>query len=211
MPCAENFAPKWCELCRNGSLTPDDNSPTTPRCRRPTGQRYFKNNSTSDSSAKSALAVQVEIEDQLLAAAFRERAAPLLSVRSLWEKDQRLRDSVFATVENVLAPYASTAVGGVSVDCDIDFSEWLSGDNTIYVVATSHDQNRFRPVLTTFVQQAIRTAFDAAMRNGGTLERACLVMLDEAGLRHHGSRRRPSRPLRRPHLAAAFRYQRHGR
>jgi type IV secretion system protein VirD4 len=38
-----------------------------------------------------------------------------------------------------------------------------------------------RPVLTTFVQQAIRGAFDTAMRNGGTLTNPCLVMLDEAG------------------------------
>lgn len=111
----------------------------------------------------------------------RERVAPLLSARATWDKDQRLRDSVFATVENVLAPYADPAVGDVGVECDIDFSEWLSGDNTIFVVATSHEQARLRPVLTTLVQQGVRAAFDAAMRNGGTLSDPCLVLLDEAG------------------------------
>lgn len=111
---------------------------------------------------------------------FRERMAPLTSVRSLWEKDQRLRDSVFATVENVVAPYAQLPAIDEPSD-EIDIAEWLSGDNTIYVVASSHDQARLRPVLTTFVQQAVRGAFDTAIRNGGTLEHPCLVLLDEAG------------------------------
>ncbi len=48
---------------------------------------------------------------------------------------------------------------------DIDLDEWLSGDNTIYVVATAHEQARLRPVLTVLIQQAIRTAYDTATAN----------------------------------------------
>lgn len=112
--------------------------------------------------------------------ALRDRMAPLTSVRALWDKDQRLRDSVFATVENIVAPYSSLT-NGADDDSSIDFKRWLDGDNTIYVVASSHDQARLRPLLTTFVQQAIRHAFDTAVRNGGSLNTPCLALLDEAG------------------------------
>ena len=64
---------------------------------------------------------------------------------------------------------------------DIDFGAWLGGDNTIYVVATAHEQARLRPVLTVLVQQAIRAAYDSAAANGGSLARPCLALLDEAG------------------------------
>jgi type IV secretion system protein VirD4 len=110
---------------------------------------------------------------------FRDRMAPLTSIRSLWEKDQRLRDSVFATAENVVAPYAY--VNATPTVESIDASEWLSGDNTIYVIAPSHEQARLRPVLTTFVQQNVRCAFSTALQERGSLTNPCLVLLDEAG------------------------------
>ncbi len=126
--------------------------------------------------------VRFEVESELLAeTSMRERFAPLVSARSLWDKDQRLRDSVFATAQNILSAYSDPAVCDAAERCDIDFDEWLSGDNTIYVVATSHEQARLRPVLTTLVQQAIRTAYDVAVDNDGTLLHPCLVLLDEAG------------------------------
>lgn len=128
------------------------------------------------------LSVSVEIEMELLReSSMRERLAPLVSAQSTWMKDARLRDSVFATIQNVLAGYADPVVGGGDQEDAIDFDEWLRGDNTIYVVATSHEQARLRPVLTTLVQQAIRAAFDGAMVAGGALGRPCLVLLDEAG------------------------------
>jgi type IV secretion system protein VirD4 len=109
----------------------------------------------------------------------RVRMAPLISIRSLWEKDQRLRDSVFATVENVVAPYGQIAYADPLNT--VNLAQWIAGNNTIYVVASSHDQARLRPVLTTFVQQVMRFAFDAATQNGGTLPQSCLALLDEAG------------------------------
>ena len=88
---------------------------------------------------------------------------------------------MFATVENVLSAFADPGVGRTTERCDIDLDDWLAGDNTIYVVATAHEQARLRPVLTVLVQQAIRRAYDAANAHGGTLEHPCLVLLDEAG------------------------------
>ena len=107
--------------------------------------------------------------------------APLVAAQALWGKEPRLRGSVFATMENVLAGWADPGVIEAAAGCDLDLDEWLSGDNTIYVVATAHEQARLRPVLTTLVQHAIRRAYDAAASSGGRLPRPCLVLLDEAG------------------------------
>jgi type IV secretion system protein VirD4 len=107
--------------------------------------------------------------------------SPLRAARALWGKEARLQSSVFATIENVLAGWADPGVGRAARGSEIDPAAWLSGNNTIYVVAPSHEQARLRPVLTVLVQQAIRAAFDSANRAGGTLDHPCLVLLDEAG------------------------------
>ena len=105
----------------------------------------------------------------------------LVAARALWAKEKRLKGSVLATMENVLAGYADPGVGEASSTSEIDVAEWLTGNNTIFVVATAHEQARLRPVLTVLIQQAIRAAYDAANERGGTLEHPCLVLLDEAG------------------------------
>lgn len=105
----------------------------------------------------------------------------LVSARALWGKEKRLKGSVFATMENVVAGYADPGVGDAASSSEIDVAEWLSGNNTIFVVATAHEQVRLRPVLSVLIQQAIRAAYDEANQRGGTLERPCLVLLDEAG------------------------------
>ncbi len=104
----------------------------------------------------------------------------LTVAQSVWAKEERLRGSIFATAENAISAFADPGVGRQTARC-IDFDEWLRGDNTIYVVAASHEQARLRPVLTVLVQQALRRAYDLANKNGGTLERPCLALLDEAG------------------------------
>jgi type IV secretion system protein VirD4 len=105
----------------------------------------------------------------------------LIAVEALWMQEERLRGSVYATVQNVLATYADPEVAAATAGCDIDMTAWLSGPNTIYVTAPSFEQSRLRPVLTVIIQQAIRGAYLAANANGGTLPRPCLVLLEEAG------------------------------
>jgi len=99
---------------------------------------------------------------------------------SLWAKEERLRGSIFATAETLVAAFADPGVGRAARYC-IDFDAWLTGDNTIYVVAASHEQARLRPVLTVLVQQALRRAYDLANTRHGTLDHPCLALLDEAG------------------------------
>lgn len=105
----------------------------------------------------------------------------LLAVEGLWAKEERLRGSVYSTVENILLVYADPVVARATDGNDIDLDEWLTGPNTIYVVATADEQDRLRPLLAVLVQSAIRRAYETANRNGGTLARPCLLLLDEAG------------------------------
>ena len=130
--------------------------------------------------------LQAEVEAELLVKAMADLAPtgqldPLLAARALWSKEARLRGSVYATMENILAGYADPAVAASTTSNDIDLDEWLAGDNTIYVIATAHEQARLRPVLNVLMQHAIRTAYDTATADGGSLPHPCLVMLDEAG------------------------------
>ncbi len=106
---------------------------------------------------------------------------PIAAARALWGKDARLKGSVFATVENLLAPWAHPGVGHSAQESEVDLDVWTAGDNTIYVVAAPHEQATLRPVLSLLIQQAVRHAYDTANRSGGTLQQPCLVLLDEAG------------------------------
>lgn len=110
-----------------------------------------------------------------------EAMAPLVAARALWDKEPRLRSSIFATIENVLSGWSDPVVGVASQTDGIDLDNWLAGDNTIYVIAAAHEQARLRPVLTVLIQQAVRAAYDRASACGGSLEHPCLVLLDEAG------------------------------
>ncbi|MBI2169342.1 MAG: type IV secretory system conjugative DNA transfer family protein, partial [Actinobacteria bacterium] len=68
------------------------------------------------------------------------------SARALWVKGERLRDSVYATIENVLAEWADPGVRAAGRGSELDPREWLGGDNTVYVAVSAHEQRRLRPV-----------------------------------------------------------------
>jgi type IV secretion system protein VirD4 len=109
------------------------------------------------------------------------RLDALIAAEALWRKEDRLRGSVFATMQNTVAAYADPHIAASGHTNELDLDAWLDGPNTIYIVASAHEQARVRPVYSVVVQQAVRHAFDTANRHGGTLTRPCLVLLDEAG------------------------------
>ncbi len=124
----------------------------------------------------------VELEQEVIGELQRSGTLDaLVAAQSLWRKEDRLRGSVFATIENVLAGYADPGVADASSAAGFTFEEWLSGSNTIFVSAPPHEQARLRPVLSVLLQQAVRTAYETANASGGTLQQPCLVLLDEAG------------------------------
>ncbi|MFP5377710.1 MAG: type IV secretory system conjugative DNA transfer family protein, partial [Acidimicrobiia bacterium] len=105
----------------------------------------------------------------------------LVAAESLWAHEERLRGSIYGTVQNVLLTWSDPMVAAVGERNDIDLDAWLSGPNTIYVVATPDEQERLRPVFTVLVQQVVRRAYEVANLHGGTLPLPALVLLDEAG------------------------------
>jgi type IV secretion system protein VirD4 len=144
--------------------------------------RPLRDQVDEQAAAEAEIRLAAEVEAEVLAkfGSVPELVA-LVATKALWGKESRLRGSVYATMENVLASYSDPDVARCADRPSIDMGAWLAGDNTIFVVAPTHEQARVRPVFTVLVQQAIRTAYDAALRNGGSLPRPCLVLLDEAG------------------------------
>lgn len=137
----------------------------------------------SDLVADIADTVEAEWQSELANAAG-DPAAPLVAGQALWRKEPKLRGSVYATIEIVLRSWSEPAVGALARPDRhaVDLDAWLQGDNTIFVVATAHEQDRLRAVLTVLMQQAIRRAYDVASRTpGGSLPLPCLILLDEAG------------------------------
>lgn len=135
-----------------------------------------------DDAAEEHLDAAVRAELELLVLRRGGRAfAPLVAAEATWAKDDKLRSSVYTTIQNVLLGYADPTVEEASAGCDVDFDEWLSGPNTIYVVAPPHEQEHLRPVLIVLLQSAIRRAYETANRHGGCLPSPCLALLDEAG------------------------------
>ncbi|HVW30994.1 MAG TPA: type IV secretory system conjugative DNA transfer family protein [Acidimicrobiia bacterium] len=124
--------------------------------------------------------VRAELEALLIRRGGRSVSA-LAAAEALWAKEERLRSSVYATIQNILLGYADESVANAAAGCDIDLDRWLAGPNTIYIVAPEHDQARLRPVLTVLLASAVRAAYDHANRKGGRLSRPLLALLDEAG------------------------------
>jgi type IV secretory pathway TraG/TraD family ATPase VirD4 len=99
-------------------------------------------------------------------------------------REERQRDSVYATLETLLAPFSSPSVrSAVLPDRDrsfIDPDRLLDDNAALYLVAPAHEQNRLRPLFEALIQAVIRAAQDRHARTGRPLSPALLLMLDEA-------------------------------
>jgi type IV secretion system protein VirD4 len=103
-----------------------------------------------------------------------------------WEaslgRDAKPLDSVFSTAEDLVRIYADARLTRFTADNDLDVTDFLSGDNTVYLYAPPHEQRRLRPVFETISAQIVRTAQERAARSpDGMLDPKLLLALDEAG------------------------------
>jgi len=103
-------------------------------------------------------------------------------------REQRQRDSVYATAESILNTFASPSVRAAT---DITGADHLAGrvlhpeqlireGQTLYLVAPAHDQKRLRPLFEALVQAVLRAAQDTYAATGAPLDPALMLMLDEA-------------------------------
>jgi type IV secretion system protein VirD4 len=103
-------------------------------------------------------------------------------------REERQRDSVYATAESILKAFASPSARAATevVGADhvagrvIDARRLVAEGETLYLVAPAHAQARLRPLFEALVQAVLRAAQDAYAATGQPLDPALLLMLDEA-------------------------------
>jgi type IV secretion system protein VirD4 len=100
-------------------------------------------------------------------------------------REDRQRDSVYATAETVLRSFTSPSVRAATdvtindahvldIECMLDRAE------TLYLVAPAHEQSRLRPLFESLAQSVVRAAQDRYAATGAPLDPPLLLMLDEA-------------------------------
>lgn len=112
-------------------------------------------------------------------------------------RDERIRSSVYTTLETVLAPYEDPVVadsaaadgrdpGGVHnqdrdhpTASEIDPALFLAGNNTLYLCGPSHEQARVQGVFSALVAAVVHAAV-TRYEQTGPLDPPLLVLLDEA-------------------------------
>src|SRR6266545_4963647 len=96
-------------------------------------------------------------------------------------REERFKGNVVGTAEVILDVYNDPAVARSAETSRIDPSALLKGDNTLYLYAPEHEQERLRPLFEALMQEVMRVAVEqAATWSGGQLPSPFLVLLDEA-------------------------------
>jgi type IV secretion system protein VirD4 len=103
-------------------------------------------------------------------------------------REERQRDSVYATGEAILKAFASpSARAATEITADdhlagrvLDVEELLHRGDTLYLVAPAHEQDRLRPLFQALVQTVLRAAQDDYAGTGQPLYPPLMLMLDEA-------------------------------
>lgn len=122
-----------------------------------------------------------EVEDALQRHTSAAEAARALSqIRSVWSTEERTRSSIVSTIAAGLEPYQDPEVLANELTQPIT-PEWLlSGNNTVYVIAPAHEQERLRGVLVAMLTDLIDGAYvHAARQFDNRLPSTLLLALDE--------------------------------
>jgi len=93
-------------------------------------------------------------------------------------RDERIRSSVYTTLETVLAPYEDPVVAASASRGDIDPRGLLDGANTLYLCGPAHEQARVQGVFSALVATVVDVAVARAQGGGHPLP--LLMVLDEA-------------------------------
>ncbi len=96
-------------------------------------------------------------------------------------REDRFKGNVVGTAEVILDVYNDPAVARSAETSRIDPLKLLNGDNTLYLYAPEHEQERLRPLFEALMQEVMRVAVEqAATWDNGQLPSPFLVLLDEA-------------------------------
>jgi type IV secretion system protein VirD4 len=95
-------------------------------------------------------------------------------------RDERIRSSIYTTLETVLAPFEDPVVASSACRCDIQPRLLLEGRNTLFLCGPAHEQARVQGVFAALVSSVIHAAVEAVHLHGRALDPPLLVVLDEA-------------------------------
>jgi type IV secretion system protein VirD4 len=101
---------------------------------------------------------------------------------ALWAsagRDERIRSSIYTTLETVLAPYEDPTVAASATDPDIHPPVLLDGEHTLYLSGPAHEQTRVQGVFCGLVASVVNAAVERVHRQGHPLYPPLLVVLDE--------------------------------
>ncbi|MCU1394872.1 MAG: Type secretory pathway VirD4 protein-like protein [Ilumatobacteraceae bacterium] len=121
-------------------------------------------------------------------AACEAAAAAMLQLDAVWNLDERVRSSVYATVQTVVQAWLDPAVdASATIDdpkrqrfVDLDWLTDPTASNTLYLVAPLDDQKRLAPVLGGLLGDLKDQAYQRDIAGIG-LPRPLLMVIDEAG------------------------------
>ncbi|MDP9073129.1 MAG: type IV secretory system conjugative DNA transfer family protein, partial [Actinomycetota bacterium] len=95
-------------------------------------------------------------------------------------RDERIRSSVYTTLETVLSPYQDPAVAASAERPDFRPADMLAGRDTLYLCGPIHEQARVQAVFAALVSSVIVAATARSQQLGHPLDPPLLVVLDEA-------------------------------
>jgi type IV secretion system protein VirD4 len=94
-------------------------------------------------------------------------------------RDERIKSSVYTTLETVLAPFEDPVVAASAGRSEIDPGRLLDG-HTLYLCGPAHEQARVQGVFATLVSSVVHAAVQRGHRDGRPLDPPLLLVLDEA-------------------------------
>jgi type IV secretion system protein VirD4 len=94
-------------------------------------------------------------------------------------RDERIKSSIYTTLETVLAPYEDPVVAAAAEVHEIDPDILVSGHHTLYLCGPAHEQARLQGVFATLVASVVNAAVERVQRTGHALDPPLLLVLDE--------------------------------
>ena len=94
-------------------------------------------------------------------------------------RDERIKSSIYTTLETVLAPWQDPLVAASAQAPDIDPAGLVTGAHTLYLCGPAHEQARVQGVFAALTAAVVNAAVDRVHRTGRPLDPPLLLVLDE--------------------------------
>lgn len=105
----------------------------------------------------------------------------MTAFRANMARDERTKSSVFTTAETIVNAYNDPLVCESAANPTIFPSELLNGkNNTLYICAPSHEQDRLQTIFTAIVTQMKSSAYELAGKQNKIIDPPLLIVIDEA-------------------------------